>query len=87
MPGYEYAAERAAIFTEDGQAMFLKIRDNADRLILNAGAARMLEIMKGVTGDSWGMLACVDRLVELGELREVTSPNSVAGQHRIFTRP
>jgi hypothetical protein len=32
------------------------------------------------------MLACVDRLVELGEIREVTQPNTVAGQDRIFTK-
>lgn len=86
MPGYDYATERPAIFTEHGQIMFLKIRDNVDILIAKAGAVRMAEIMMGVTGDSWEMLACVDRLVELGELREVTS-QSVAGQHRIFTRP
>ena len=38
-------------------------------------------------GGMWQMPACVDRLVELGELREVTAPKSVAGQHRIFTNP
>lgn len=87
MPGYDYVTERPTLFTEHGQVMFLKIRDNASRLIAEAGAARMQEIMRGVAGDTWAMLACVDRLVELGELRELTAPLSVAGQHRIFTAP
>jgi hypothetical protein len=86
MPGYDYATQRPSVFTEDGQIMFLQIRDNAARLIAKAGAARLLEIIGGVSGNTWDMLACVDRLVELGELREVTT-GSVAGQHRVFINP
>jgi hypothetical protein len=82
---YNYATERPNIFTEDGQVMFLHIRDNAKRLLTEAGAARCQELMAGCTGDTWTMLACIDRLVELGELREVPNPHSGAGQHRIFT--
>lgn len=82
---YDYQTERPRIFTEDGQVMFLKIRDNTQRLLAVAGAARSQEMQRDVTGDSWHMLARVDRLVELGEIREVTIPGSVAGQHRIFT--
>ena len=80
---YEYVNEKANIFTEDGQVLFLQIRDNAKRLIKQAGAVRMREIMLGCGGDSWHMLACVDRLIELGELREVTQ-GDVAGQYRVF---
>lgn len=83
---YDYATERPAIFTEDGQVMLLKIRDNAARLIQAAGAVRFQEMTANVVGDSWTMLACVDRLVELGELREVTPPGSCAGQHRVFVK-
>lgn len=81
---YDYATERPKIFTEDGQTMFLKIRDNAKRLLGEAGAVRCQELVGGCSGDSWQMLACVDRLVELGELREVTVRERVAGQHRVF---
>ena len=80
---YDYQNEKANIFTEDRQVLFLRIRDNAKRLIKQAGAVRMREIMQGCGGDSWHMLACVDRLVELGELREVTQ-GDVAGQYRVF---
>ena len=41
--------------------------------------------MSVASGDTWMMLACVDRMIELGELNEVTKGQNVAGQHRIFT--
>jgi hypothetical protein len=49
------------------------------------GAVRAAEAMKAWKGggDSWSMMACVDRLVELGELREVTAP-PCPWQHRVF---
>lgn len=82
---YDYATQRPNIFTEDGQVMFLKIRDNAKALIKKAGAATSGRIMGGVAGDTWNMLACIDRLVELKEIEEVPNTLSRAGQHRIFT--
>lgn len=83
--GYSYQAERPKVFTEDGQIMFLKIRDTAKRLIKEAGVATAEKLMRGVTGVNWEMLACIDRLVEIGELHEIPNPLSGAGQHRIFT--
>lgn len=83
---YHYQTERAEIFTEDGQVMFLCIRDTTNKLLKVAGAARCSEMMSGVTGSTWTMLACIDRLVELKEIREVTAPGSCAGQHRVFVR-
>lgn len=82
---YDYTTERPAVFTESGQVLFLKIRDNTKRLIKEAGAARLQEIIAECAGDSWAMLACVDRLVELGEIVEVTAGQKVPGQYRIFT--
>ena len=83
---YDYAVQRASVFTEDGQIMFLKIRDAANRLFQLAGAARFQEITHGVTGDTWKMLACVDRLVELGEIREIPQESRTPGQYRIFVK-
>lgn len=80
---YVYDDERHVVFTEVGQRMFLGIRDNVVRLIKDAGAVRMQEAISGHSGSSWDMLACVDRLVELGEIREITG-DGVAGQHRVF---
>ena len=81
---YEYAVQRPHVFTEDGQVMFLKIRDNAKALIAKSGAATCEKIIGGCTGDSWDMLACIDRLVELKEILEVPNTLSRAGQHRLF---
>ena len=82
---YNYQTEKSKIFTEDGQEIFLKIRDKVQQLLKQSGAIMMQNAINSVTGDSWMMLACVDRLVELKEIREITGSN-VAGQHRVFVR-
>lgn len=82
---YVYEDVRPFVFTESGQVMFLEIRDRAARLLSDAGAVRCQELLRGTVGDAWSMLACVDRLVELGELREIPQSN-IAGQHRVFFR-
>ena len=84
MAGYDYQAERDEIFTEDGQRMFLSIRDRVRGLLKTAGAFSVGHAIAGETGSSWRMMACVDRLAELGEIREVTNPAQVWGQHRVF---
>jgi hypothetical protein len=83
---YNYQIQRARIFTEEGQIMFLKIRDMAKKLSKQSGAV-MCDKLLCVTGDTWDMLACVDRLVELKELIEIPNPTSSAGQHRVFIAP
>lgn len=82
---YDYQTQRPFVFTEDGQVMFLKIRDQAKTLIKSSGAATFERIAAGCSGDTWHMLACVDRLVELKELLEVPNTYSRAGQYRLFT--
>jgi hypothetical protein len=81
---YSYQTERARVFTEDGQVQFLKIRDNAKRLLDQSGAATLGKLIANVSGDSWVHLACVDRLVELGELRRVTKDG--ATQDHVYVR-
>ena len=82
---YDYKKEKPNLFTEDGQVIFLAIRDRVNRLIAEAGCVRMDAAIAKQSGDAWTMLACVDRLVELREIVEVTRGNC-AGQFRIFTR-
>lgn len=82
---YRYEEQREQLFTDDGQRTFLKFRDMTNHLLKEAGAARMDCMMSGLSGDTWMMLACADRMVELGEIVEISPPNS-AGQHRIFVR-
>lgn len=84
MTMYQYEKERDKVFTDEGQRMFLRIRDCFRNRIQQAGCVRLQEgISNAGGGDSWTMLACVDRLVELGEIREI-SQAGVAVQHRIF---
>jgi hypothetical protein len=83
---YDYRTQRPRVFTEDGQVMFLKIRDKAKELTGLAGAVSSGKLLC-VTGEVWDMLACIDRLVELGELIEINNPYSGAGQDRIFIAP
>ena len=83
---YAYKQLKPGIFTEDGQVMFLKIRDNVKALLKESGAVAMGRTSKGVTGDSWSMMACVDRLVELGEIKEVPRSDYCPGQYRIFVK-
>ena len=82
---YLYENEKPKILTDEGQRTFLKVRDKANQLLNEAGAFEMFKSLKGVTGDTWTMMAYIDRLVELGEIREITGPN-VAGQNRVFVR-
>ncbi len=81
---YDYAIQKPRLFTEDNQVLFLKIRDRAKALIKSAGVARLDKMIAGCTGDSWDMLACADRLVEIGDLHEIPNVMSGAGQHRVF---
>ncbi len=78
---YIYKNERERIFTEEGQVMFLKIRDKIYKFLKMAGAFKMDEAIGNCSGDSWMMLACVDRLVELGEIEEITRDGR---QNRVF---
>lgn len=62
--------------------MLLQIRDIAKKLLDESGAVRMEKLF--VSGKAWDSMACVDLLVERGELQEITSGMDVAGQHRVY---
>lgn len=82
---YNYRTQRPVVFTEDGQVMLLQVRDHVGTLLKTAGAFQMANAWTGIKGgyDCWDALACVDRLVELGEIREISEPGC-AGQYRTF---
>ena len=81
---YKYEVQKLTLFTDEAQREFLKARDLANKLLEEAGAFMMFSSLVGVSGDSWQQMAFIDRMVELGEIREVTC--GVAGQHRVFVR-
>jgi hypothetical protein len=85
---YSYREQRAQVFTEEGSVAFIAIRDHVKRCLELAGAVTMACATSAARGiDSWTQLACVDRLVELGELVEVEQSRYVAGQDRVFRAP
>jgi hypothetical protein len=83
---YSYVDEKPFVLTDEGQRIFLKVRDFAERAIKIGGAVRAHELMNAASGagDSWKMMACVDRLIELKELREVGREGDSAWQARVF---
>ena len=83
---YNYQEQRETVFTDEGQRRFLKVRDSVDKMLKHSGAARSGEIIHEVCGDLWELLACIDRLVELGEIREIPQGRPCASQCRIFVR-
>lgn len=82
---YNYQNERSKLFTDEGQKTFLKIRDRCKRLLHIAGAFRANEATSEVSGDTWLHLACLDRMLELGEIVEM--PRDCWAQYRVFTSP
>lgn len=80
---YKYQELRSQLFTDEGQRLFLRIRDHMVKLLKTSGACTMEMAIRGASGDDWIRMACVDRLVELEEIVEVHQEHP-AGQHRIF---
>jgi hypothetical protein len=81
---YVYQQERPKLFTEEGQELVIKALDNVRRLLADAGAFLAFRALKGVSyGDTFMAMAILDRLVEMGYIREITGPN-VWGQERVF---
>lgn len=83
---YDYAEMRAQLFTESGVEQLTAIRRNVEQALRAHGAIRAQEAISGVPGDSWTQLAAIDYMVEKGEIREVTDPEKVWGQHRVFVK-
>lgn len=84
---YDYATEKPRIFTEDGMVMFLAIRDRMYKLMDESGACRVDKALSGISGASWLQLACIDRLVEMGEFRWVDSfDQNKMTQHRVLVK-
>ena len=82
---YNYEEIKPKLFIEAHQRLFLEIRDKVYYLLRETGVAKMGFVLKGLSGDIWLMMACIDRLVELGEIREVFH-GDCASQDRIFVK-
>ena len=83
---YRYEELKPTVLTDEGQRRFLLVRDFVHKTLATAGAVRMQEAMSAApSGDSWEQVACVDRMVELREIREIPQTGvCVREQHRVF---
>ena len=84
---YKYEEQKAWLFTDEGQRTLIKVLDLVQALLSRSRAFKMSAIYQVPGGgDTWNLHACVDRLVELGRIREVPIAD-VCGQDRIFVSP
>ena len=82
---YNYEVEKESLLASDsGVKMFLKINNTAMETIKRCGVVYMSDAIAGNYGSTWKMFACIDRLVELGEIREITQ-GDVDQMNRIFS--
>lgn len=85
---YNYKEQKKGLFTDYGQKLFIAIRDQVNEMLDFSGAVRMeeaIKLPKGISyGDNWLMMACIDRIIELKEIREI--PTNEASQNRVFVR-
>ena len=81
---YIYETERESLFTEEGQRLFLKIRDQVNYHIKESGAVRADKAWQGLSGSTFQFSACFDRMIELGEII-CLSPKDTWGQYKIYT--
>lgn len=80
---YNYETEKLRIYTPEGIGMLMKVFTNVNELHKASGAFKASNAWRGITGDVWLMLACLDLLVENGYIREIVGDNT-AGQDRVF---
>lgn len=84
---YSYEEQKAWLFTDEGSRAFTRIRDVFLNMAHETGAARAGMIFEaarcGPSGDSWQIMAILDRMVELGDVRYVEDGKRRAWQYRL----
>ena len=85
---YNYEDEKVKLFTPEKTSLLFAIRDQVPRMIKISGACTMEKASSLPSGvgaaTNWEMMACIDYLVELGEIREVKQSHPHPTNHRIF---
>ena len=86
MKPYSYADWKHVVLTDDGQRAFLAVRDFVQTALKQHGAVTAGKAMERASrlGDSFSMMACVDRLIELGEVRVVVTATECHWQHQVL---
>ena len=83
---YVYKEQKAKIFDTDGIKMMLSVTSVVNGLFEHSSVVCALDILnKSMAGDIWLKFACMDYLVEIGYLHEITGEN-MKGQLRTFIK-
>lgn len=80
---YSYKKSKSDACDPDNQLLFLAVRDKAKELTKVSGVFKIRAITTSVEGDVDTTMACVDRLVELGEVVDLTSEGT-SQVNRVF---
>lgn len=80
---YKYDTYKQFVYTDKGSRVFLSIYQQFQRIVISSGAVTLGKLIDGFTGDNFEVMACADRLIELGEAKEVT-PIGTAWQDRVI---
>ena len=81
---YVYEKEKEWLGSLEGQRDLLRVRDWVQTTLRTTGAFTLGKaINASKAGDSFKSIACVDRLVELGEIEEVPGQDC-SSQYRIY---
>ncbi|MEI8223584.1 MAG: hypothetical protein WCG20_00505 [bacterium] len=81
---YNYKKELPKLLTDQGQRNLIKSLDHVRKILKKSGAITMDSALLNHTSDSWENMAYVDRLVDVGVIREIQQKNKTIAQNRIF---
>ena len=81
---YKYEECKPNLLNKEELKRFLEVRDIVKDEIDAVGMVVMGAVMMRALGDTWKVMACVDMLVEIGEIVETTQKNGTWAQEREF---
>lgn len=84
--GYKYEECKPNLLDKKELRRFLEIRDIVKDEIDSVGMVVMGAVMMRATGDTWKSMACVEMLVEIGEIVETTQESGTLAQEREFVK-
>lgn len=66
---YTYSTEKPKLFTEEGMALYTRVRDQTNKLLFQAGACTAEKVMRPISGSAWLMFAALDYMEESGDIK------------------
>ena len=83
---YKYEESKPNLLDKEELKRFLEVRDIVKDEIDSVGMVVMGAVMMRTLGDTWKTMACVEMLVEIGEIVETTQESGALAQEREFVK-